>query len=94
MMYLRKCGDIFMQFFMLKKWQWYSGWLCQMGITSIDSKTGIHGTWNKKDKYRHLHIYGLVQHDKLHTDCGYNERRRVRGSLLTLDERRLLIMKA
>ena len=39
MMYLRKCGDIFMQFFMLKKWQWYSGWLCQMGITSIDSKT-------------------------------------------------------
>ena len=47
MMYLRKCGDIFMQFFMLKKWQWYSGWLCQMGITSIDSKTGIHGTFDK-----------------------------------------------
>ena len=22
--YLRKCGDIFMQFFMLKKSQWYS----------------------------------------------------------------------
>ena len=58
------------------------------------TEKGIHDTWNKKDKYRHLHIYGLVQHDKLHTDCGYNERRRVRGSLLTLDERRLLIMKA
>lgn len=38
MMYLRKCGDIFMQFFMLKKWQWYSVWLCQIGITSIDRK--------------------------------------------------------
>ena len=36
--YLRKCGDIFMQFFMLKKSQWYSVWLCQMGITSIDRK--------------------------------------------------------
>ena len=38
MMYVRKCGDIFMQFFMLKKWQWYSAWLCQMGIISIDTE--------------------------------------------------------